>query len=303
MKKTLLTGALLLSSLFAANAQQTLFEDGFESYTDFAITGVGQWVLTDVDASPTYGFQGTTFTNSGAPFAYIVFNSTATTPALEPSENIDWSARTGTKAMTSFAAIMPPDGAGPNNDWLISPQIQLVASGNKLKFWAKTCDGTYSEKFKVGISAGGSATTDFTVISPGTSVTAPNAWTEFVYDLDAYANQNIRFSINCVSSDQFGFAIDDVSVIGGGTAGVNDILTAKLSVFPNPANDMVTISNGENILINSVEVVDINGRIVKSSQFDGVTEAKINISNLSSGLYMMNISSDKGTATKKIMKN
>lgn len=94
-----------------------------------------------------------------------------------------------------------------------------------------------------------------------------------------------------------------INVTGSSTASVNDFLASKLSVFPNPANDMVTISNGENILINGVEIVDVNGRTVKLSKYEGVTEAKINISDLSSGLYLMNVSSDKGSVIKKIVKN
>src|SRR5688572_22750736 len=96
MKKALLsTGLFLLGSLFTAKAQEVLFEDGFEDYTTFAIADVGDWTLTDVDGLPSYGFQGVAFDNSGDPFAFIVFDSGATTPPLEPSEGIDWSARTG----------------------------------------------------------------------------------------------------------------------------------------------------------------------------------------------------------------
>ena len=54
MKKILLS-LLFLSSLMA-NAQTTIFEDSFETYADFAITGVGSWALIDVDLRPTYVF-------------------------------------------------------------------------------------------------------------------------------------------------------------------------------------------------------------------------------------------------------
>lgn len=217
MRKTLLTGAILLGSFLSANAQQTLFQDGFESYTTFAISSVGNWTLVDGDGEMTYGFQGITFENTNAAMAYIVFDAAATEPALDPTETSDWTARTGDKSMISFAN----SGGVANNDWLISPQIQLVASGNTVKFWAKTCDGAYSEKFKVAVSTTGVAPADFTVISPGASVTAPTAWTEFTYDLDDYAGQQVYVAINCISNDQFGFAVDDFSVTADGTAGLN----------------------------------------------------------------------------------
>lgn len=299
MRKNLLLGAFLLGSFFTANAQQTLFEDSFETYTTFAITGVGSWTLVDSDGQVTYGFSGAAFENSGEPMAYIVFDSAATDPALEPTETSNWSARTGNKSMISFAGA---EGAA-NNDWLISPQVQLAATGNTVKFWAKTCDGTYSEKFKVGVSTTGVNTGDFTVISPGASVTAPNAWTEYTYDLDAYANQQVYISINCISNDQFGFAVDDFSVIADGVAGLNDNLDSKLSVYPNPATNVLNVNSNDNVLISGVSVIDLNGRTVKSNKFDGVSNLQINIGDLSSGVYMLNIASDQGVTVKKIVKN
>jgi hypothetical protein len=83
----------------------------------------------------------------------------------------------------------------------------------------------------------------------------------------------------------------------------NDVLSSQFSVFPNPSTNVINIANAENILVNGIEIVDINGRTVKSVKFDNVSEAQINISDLASGMYLVNISSDKGTTTKKIVKN
>jgi hypothetical protein len=82
-----------------------------------------------------------------------------------------------------------------------------------------------------------------------------------------------------------------------------DVATTNFSVFPNPANDFVTISNSENISVNSISITDLNGRVVKQNTYSNVTNVQVNISDLSSGVYMMNISSDKGSVTKKIIKN
>ena len=75
-----------------------------------------------------------------------------------------------------------------------------------------------------------------------------------------------------------------------------------LLVYPNPVNDMFTIQNGNNIAINGVTISDINGRTVKTINVNTI-ENQINISDLNSGVYFLNITSDKGTSTKKIIKN
>jgi hypothetical protein len=74
------------------------------------------------------------------------------------------------------------------------------------------------------------------------------------------------------------------------------------SVYPNPVNDNFTIENGNNISISGLTISDINGRTVKTINVNAI-ENQINIADLNSGVYFLNIISDKGTATKKIIKN
>ena len=54
---------------------------------------------------------------------------------------------------------------------------------------------------------------------------------------------------------------------------------------------------------NSISITDLNGRVVKQNSFTDVTNVQVNVSDLASGVYMMNITSDKGSVTKKIIKN
>jgi len=104
MKLKLLVLFFMLSfmEMKAQEGVQTLFEDDFESYDNFAIADLGQLTLRDVDNLPTFGFRGIEFPNAREPFAYIVFNSGETTPALEGH---DWDAYSGEKLMAAFAAV------------------------------------------------------------------------------------------------------------------------------------------------------------------------------------------------------
>jgi hypothetical protein len=76
----------------------------------------------------------------------------------------------------------------------------------------------------------------------------------------------------------------------------------KFSTYPNPVNDILSISNSENINIKSISITDLNGRVVKNNNYYNVSNIEMNVSDLSSGMYIMNINSDQGTATKKIVK-
>jgi len=85
--------------------------------------------------------------------------------------------------------------------------------------------------------------------------------------------------------------------------GVNENLTSKFSVYPNPATNLVKISSDSNTLFDDVKIIDLNGRTVKTVNLNKVANAEINISDLASGVYMLSISSENGSATKKIVKN
>lgn len=301
MKKTLLS-LFVLASIGTMNAQTTIFEDSFETYADFAIAGVGGWTLTDVDGLDTYGIeQGTppvsvVFANSGDPMAYIVMNGTASVPAL----GANWLGHTGNKCMAAMAAI--PGGGQINNDFLTSPQIQLGTAGNTLKFWAKAIAAQYPEKFKVGVSTTGTAPANFTFITTGTGVTPTTTWAEYTYNLDAYQGQNVYITIQCVSNDAFAFLVDDFKVTATSLS-TNDFVAKNFSVFPNPSTGIVNLASKNNTAINEVQVTDLNGRVVKNVNTNGVSETQINISELTSGVYFLNIITDAGSGSTKIVKN
>lgn len=133
--------------------------------------------------------------------------------------------------------------------------------------------------------------------------------TYFVDGVEVGTSDVLDTTINEVAilHDNFGgFAyLDQVAFDSEPTMATgNNVLASQFSVYPNPANSVINIANAENILVNAVSIIDINGRTVKSVKFDNVASAQINISDLATGVYMMNISSDKGTTTtKKIVKN
>lgn len=303
MKKLLLTAALL-GALFSANAQTTIFEDNFDSYTDFAITGVGNWTLTDGDLSTTYGFTGLTFANSGVAKSFMVFNSKQTksqqtgqvTP-ITPTADSDWTARSGDKMMVAFAS-----DKAVNNDWMITPQITLGSTGNVLKFWAKSCDKTFgNERFKVGISTTGTAPANFTFISASPYVTNPATaqWVEYTFNLDPnYNDKAVYIAINCVSDDQFGFAIDDFKVTTTGTVSAEKFFEEHFNLYPNPTTDVLNITSKNGLEPKEITITDLTGRKVKSLK----NTITVNVSDLASGTYLIDIMTSSGKASTKFVK-
>jgi len=293
MKKITLLLSLLIC--YSLSAQTNLFEDDFESYTDFAITGVGSWTLIDVDGLPTYGFNGVTFPESASAKSFQVFNYTATTPPLTSSATSNWEGYNSTKGMVCFAAV--PAGGVVNNDWLISPQVTLAASGNTVSFWYKACDATYSEEmFTVGISTTDTSPASFTIISANPESVPPNdnTWRQFTASLPStYDDTAVYFSINCISNDQFGFMIDDFSV---DTSLLSTDEFALNSMFIGCKDKVVTISNIQGEA--NYRILNIAGQEVLNGN-TRLESQNIDAGNLASGIYIVEVTDANSNAQKR----
>ncbi|MFH2143345.1 MAG: PKD domain-containing protein, partial [Bacteroidota bacterium] len=143
----------------------TGFSMDFEACSDFSTTFT-PWTVNDVDASPTFSSSAVDFPNEGTAMAFIAFNASTTTPAWTGNE-----AHGGSRYGACFGAILPSGGGtGPNNDWLISNQLQLGTSSS-LNFWARSITDLYGlERFKIGVSITNNSPGSFTFITPGTYV-------------------------------------------------------------------------------------------------------------------------------------
>ncbi|MFB9057947.1 T9SS type A sorting domain-containing protein [Mariniflexile ostreae] len=82
------------------------------------------------------------------------------------------------------------------------------------------------------------------------------------------------------------------------TLSVTSFLASKLSVYPNPANDYITILSAD-VKISSAEIFSLLGQKVLSQNMS--KNNRIDVSHLSKGIYMLKISSDAGSLTKKII--
>ncbi|MXN91454.1 T9SS type A sorting domain-containing protein [Flavobacterium sp. Sd200] len=73
----------------------------------------------------------------------------------------------------------------------------------------------------------------------------------------------------------------------------------KVSVYPNPVKDIVTVNTGG--MIKAIAVFDTNGRQVFNGTYNS-KEANVNLSNISAGVYIMKIDNGNATTTQKLIK-
>lgn len=201
--KKFLSILLLLAPFMLLAQDDIIFYDSFEDYEDWTTENIGDWTLLDLDGEGQMGITGVIFPgNDTQPFAGKIINSTTAESNVEDiniPEVRNYDAKTGEKVLGMFAALLPP-----NNDWIISPKIQLRDYDNELKFSVKTAQisSNNNEKFRVLISTTDTDPESFTEFPQlyEDEYFTESDWTEFSINLDEYANQEVYLAINYFSS-------------------------------------------------------------------------------------------------------
>ncbi len=81
--------------------------------------------------------------------------------------------------------------------------------------------------------------------------------------------------------------------------GIHDIMLEKITFYPNPAQDLLTIENKSNIEITSIKLYDVLGRLALEEKGN---VKQIDISHLNSGVLFVEIETEHGVVTKKVIK-
>jgi len=83
--------------------------------------------------------------------------------------------------------------------------------------------------------------------------------------------------------------------------GISDLNQIKVSVYPNPADDYINISNFENEYL-EFSLIDLNGKIFESGQVENQSIKKINLTDLKNGVYFICIKNSKKRHNIKIIR-
>jgi hypothetical protein len=75
----------------------------------------------------------------------------------------------------------------------------------------------------------------------------------------------------------------------------------QITVYPNPTTGQLTINN-EQLTINNVEIFDFYGKNILSQTINRTPQTTVDISHLPSGIYFLQIHTEKGTVNKKVVK-
>ena len=134
-------------------------------------------------------------------------------------------------------------------------------------------------------------------------------WTSNMVTLDTYSGQSLTTGYAALmfsgSPNTYGYAKFNKNVSGGWTefgyfttgSGINE-LSNVISVCPNPVKDILSIDNAEGA---QISICNLNGQEVMHIEKADVNE-KVNVSDLSSGVYFVRITCGNKLNTMKFVK-
>lgn len=269
MIKTLIVGLTLVSTAFIApitSAQTIAFSEDFE-------TGMDGWTIVIEDTS--------TVNNAVLEFApgWITL--------ADPNNTID----TVCGATSYFTT------PGHARRWLISPAITLGAYGNILRWSGRSHDPSYPDYYQIILS---STTNDISAFTDtiGSVPGEYENWFDYEVNIsdEGYVSQTIYVAFVLDSYDKYKLYLDDISVTIDDPVGISENELDWVEMYPNPASTVVRLKTDKTIDL--VEIRNATGQLLSNAPY---SSSGINVSELPSGIYFVEISSENMVTTKRLV--
>ncbi|MGB3592435.1 MAG: fibronectin type III domain-containing protein [Nonlabens sp.] len=217
-----------------------------------------------------------------------------------------------TSSSNGLAAVITiEDSSGPNNDWLLAPPVDLGPLGHGL-----------GVQFDVALAL---------VFDPGQGSLGSDEYVDLVITDDGGLNWNIlrRYDSNSSISgtgqredinlggysgivrmafvasvgntpdaQEGDFYVDNFEVAT--TAGTSSLSGLEVNVYPNPVVNTLKIATTETI--DDIQVFNLQGQLMLSSKPNS-TGADLDFSNLTTGMYLVNVRSGEKQEVVRIIKD
>ncbi len=234
---------------------------------------------------------------SGIPTNWTIVNHDSNTPVDAAYTNA-WIATTdpanSLDTVASSTSYFNPIGTA--NRWLITPPLSLGAFGNFVSWKAKSHDASYPDDYLVLVS-----TTDNQIASFQDTIGYVQQenfeWTFRKVNLteQGYLSPNIYIAFVDVAYDGYRLYMDSIIVTKEDPVSVQELNQTQFEIFPNPVSSHLTIKS--QFPITAVRVYSTTGQLLLEEKTSG-----INVSNLTEGVYYIEVTSNGFTTTKQFIK-
>jgi hypothetical protein len=202
---------------------------------------------------------------------------------------------------------------GTYSTYAVLPCMEVVAGAQYvISFWKKSNSGTAPLVVNGETAILSGKTPDFRkmdTIKPFSPIT-PNLASDLTWTRDSVyyvAKENgVRyFAIGArakvtgspTAGDFGNIRIDDVTIRQSKVSGLNELNVTSFSVYPNPANDIVTVSLSENTMNGTIRLFSADGKVIETRNYSNSSVETFDVKSLNSGVYFFQI----GNTTEKVI--
>ena len=180
---------------------------------------------------------------------------------------------------------------GCTNAILTQPVNQNVLAGNNAQFSVVVSSGTASYQWQQNSGTGYTNLSDFGQYSGVTTNTLTVS--------NVNSSQN-NYGYRCIIND--GGCLDTTTIAlltVNNNVGMNEASISTFSIYPNPANENITISLSKPANNVAIEVYDMYGKLLMAEVSKSGKQIDLSIADLSSGTYLLRVI-DQGKTHKQL---
>jgi len=189
--------------------------------------------------------------------------------------------------------------------YVVSPELSTIDGAHKLSYSIGAPSAPGVLRIQVGTLSSPTDFTGFTAVGSPVIVNAASTQSDIVIPSSA-TQKYIAFRIVSVGAPHIATSIDNV--VWESTLGIKDSKLSSFNIYPNPSADRnITVSYDSDTNAsekNNISVYNLTGTKVFETDMtnnSGSNMQNLNLSALSSGIYIMKLQSGKNTATKKLI--
>ncbi len=165
--------------------------------------------------------------------------------------------------------------------------MDAVTAASVLAKYEDEIDNTYIAF--TGSATVGSASTFLSSNTNYVRIDGPSVWIEFACQTGVIFPSQIHYhSVWRDHDSDYGVDLTGDSIDNYLATDSFASNKSKVTVYPNPSSDVVSIDFGQNIEKAELTIVDINGKVVKTQAVSGRI-ADVNVSNLTKGNYVISV--------------
>jgi len=198
-------------------------------------------------------------------------------------------------------------GVGPHNDWVFTPELQLIGGTSyDLQFAYRSKGTTYVESMTVSLGTARDSLSMTTMLFDSTDFGFTTYDTVMVsFTPPTTASYYVGF-FSYSQENQWGILVDDFLLDVSMATAVDDIANnVNLTVSPNPTTGVFTLNvNTTDVNELDIKVMNMQGQVVfAKNNFDNIANVneQIDLSENANGIYFVTVTTDKGVITHKVV--